>query len=100
MASHAGAAMKEAITGRFESARKKDFINIVDVEYRLKWDEGRLGWDVLRNGAMTDVSGRRKRKSAVDSAIRLAKAELEASKAVIMVTSLEGRKLQILWKAP
>ncbi|HVZ28366.1 MAG TPA: hypothetical protein VG798_06890, partial [Rhizomicrobium sp.] len=58
------------------------------------------GWDVLRNGAITDVRARKKRKSAVDSAIRDAKAELENSAAKIIVTCLEGRKLQTLWKGP
>lgn len=75
-------------------------LKISDVEYRVKWNEEAQGWDVLRNGAVTDVCARKKRKSAVDSAIRDAKAELETSTATIIVTSLQAGKLETLWKGP
>lgn len=75
-------------------------LKIADVEYRLVWDEKVQGWDVLRNGAVTDIRARKKRKSAVDSAIRDAKAELETSATTIIVTCLQDRKLETLWRGP
>ena len=80
--------------------RKRLSLKIADVEYRVLWDEAKQAWDVLRNGAATAVSARKKRKSAVDSAILDARGELAVSKAVIVVTCLEGRKLETLWKGP
>jgi hypothetical protein len=80
--------------------RSPSALKIADVEYRLVWDEEAQGWDVLRNGTVTDVRARKKRKSAVDSAIRDAKTELETSAATIIVTCLQGRKLETLWKGP
>jgi hypothetical protein len=73
---------------------------IADVEYRVIWNEEAQGWDGLRNGAATDVRARKKKKSAIDSAIRDAKEELKTSEAKIIVTSLEGRKLETVWKSP
>jgi hypothetical protein len=73
---------------------------IADVEYRVIWNEEAQGWDALRNGAATDVCARKKKKSAIDSAIRDAKEELKTSEAKIIVTSLEGRKLETVWKGP
>jgi hypothetical protein len=75
-------------------------LKIADVEYRVVWNEEAQGWDALRNGAVTDVRARKKRKSAVDSAIRDAKTELETSATTIIVTCLQGRKLETLWKGP
>lgn len=75
-------------------------LKVADVEYRVAWNEGAQGWDVLRNGAVTDVRARKKRKSAVDSAIRDAKSELETSRFTIIVTCLQNRKLETLWKGP
>jgi hypothetical protein len=80
--------------------RKQAPAKIVDVEYRVLWNEGKQGWDVLRNCLMTDVSGRKKRKSAIDSAVRDAKAEFETSKVSIVVICLQGRKLETVWKGP
>jgi hypothetical protein len=73
---------------------------ITDVEYRVTWNEEAQGWDAFRNGAVTDVRARKKKKSAIDSAIRDAKAELKTSATNIIVTSLEGRKLETVWKGP
>ena len=75
-------------------------LKIADVEYRLVWNEEAQGWDALRNGAVTDIRARKKRKSAVDSAIRDAKTELATSATTIIVTCLQGRKLETLWKGP
>jgi len=75
-------------------------LKIADVVYRVVWNEEAQGWDVLRNGAVTDVRARKKRKSAVDSAIHAAKAELGISATTIIVTFLQGRKLETLWKSP
>ena len=71
---------------------------LADVEYRLRFNEVNQTWDVYRNGVATAVAGRKKRMSAIDSAIREAKAELETSEAVIMVTWLQGRTLEALWR--
>jgi hypothetical protein len=75
-------------------------LKIADVEYRIVWNEDAHGWDALRNGVVTNVCARKKKKSAVDSAIRDAKAELMTSSATFIVTCLEGRKLETLWKGP
>jgi len=75
-------------------------LKIADIEYRVRWNESSQAWDILRNGAATAVLARKKKTSAVASAIRDAKAESETSTATIAVTCLEGGKLQTLWKAP
>ena len=71
---------------------------LADVEYRLLFNEFNQSWDVHRNGVATTVAGRKKRASAVDSAIRDAKAELATSEGVIMVTCLRNRTLEALWR--
>jgi hypothetical protein len=81
-------------------AGKRAPLRLADVEYRVEFNEAVQGWDVLRNGAPTAVLARKKRNSAIDSAIRDAKAERDTSAARIMVTCREGRMLQTLWKAP
>jgi hypothetical protein len=83
-----------------KEGRKRLSLKIAAIEYRVQWNEAAQAWDVLRNGAATDISARKKKKSAMDSAIRDAKAELEASKGSIIVTCLEGRKLETVWKGP
>ena len=93
-------AIKTTAHGRIAGARKSGSLKIAEVEYRVLWNEAGQEWDVLRNGAATGVSARKKRKSAVDSAIRDARAEFETSQAVIVVTCLQGRKLETLWRAP
>jgi len=80
--------------------RKRLSLKIAGVEYRVQWNEAAQAWDVLRNGIATNVSARKKQKSAVDSAIRDAKAELESSTSTVIVTCLKGRKLETLWKGP
>jgi hypothetical protein len=78
--------------------RKSATLKIVGVEYRVVWNDEAQGWDVLRNGVLTNVSARKKRKSAVDLAIHDAKAELGTSATAIIVTCLQDRKLETLWK--
>ena len=80
--------------------RKRLSLKIAGIEYRVQWNEAAQAWDVLRNGTATNVSARKKQKSAVDSAIRDAKAELENSTSTVIVTCLKGRKLETLWKGP
>jgi hypothetical protein len=82
-----------------KEGRKRLSLKIAAVEYRVTWNETAQAWDVLRNGAATDISARKKKTSAVASAIRDAKAEVEASKATVIVTCLQGRKLETLWKS-
>ena len=90
----------EQTNGRPSGVRKRPSLKLADVEYRVQWNEATQAWDVLRNGAGTDVSSRNKRTSAVASAIRDAKAELEAAEMTIVVTCLQDRKLETLWKGP
>ena len=73
-------------------------LKIANIEYRVQWDDTAQTWDVLRNGIATDVIARRKRTSAVASAIRDAKAEFKTSSGTVIVTCLEDRKLETLWK--
>ena len=73
-------------------------LKIANIEYRIQWDDTAQNWDVLRNGVATDVVARRKRTSAVASAIRDAKAEFKTSSGTVVVTCLEGRKLETLWR--
>ena len=78
--------------------RPRRSLKIASVEYRIQWDNASERWDVLRNGVATDVVARRKRSSAVASAIRDAKAELKDSSGTVMVTCLEGHQLETLWR--
>jgi multidrug resistance efflux pump len=80
------------------TARPRLSLKIARIEYRIQWDEAAGTWDVLRNGAATDVVARRKFTSAVASAIRDAKAEFKTSNLTVIVTCLEGYKLETLWK--
>jgi PAS domain-containing protein len=93
-------AIKRTTHERIAGVRKSGSLKIAEVEYRVLWNEAGQEWNVFRNGAATGVSARKKRKSAVDSAIRDARAEFETSPAVIVVTCLQGRKLETLWRAP
>lgn len=80
------------------SGRPRLSLKIASVEYRIQWNDLAQAWDVLRNGKATDVVARKKRTSAVASAIRDAKAEFAASSDSVVVNCLEGRKLETLWK--
>ena len=71
---------------------------IPDVEYRVVFNNAKQEWNTFRNGAATDVSARKKKSSAVNSAIGAARAELETPGAVIIVTCVEGRKTEIVWR--
>jgi hypothetical protein len=92
--------MNKNISDQIAMVIKRAALKIADVEYRLLWNEEKRGWDVLRNGVLTEISGRRKRKSAEDSAIRNAGTELETSDAIIVVTCVTDRKLVTLWRGP
>lgn len=94
------AAAKTISRERLAGVRKRGPLKIADVEYRVQFNEASQGWDVLRNGVATDVTARKKRTSAVASAIRDAKAELAASKATIVVTWRSARQLETVWKGP
>ena len=78
--------------------RPRLVLKIASIEYRIQWDDEAQTWDVLRNGVATDVVARRKRTSAVASAIREAKAEFKTASGTVVVTCLEGRKLETLWR--
>jgi len=80
------------------NARPQLSLKTSSVEYRIQWDDAAQTWAVLRNGAATDVVARRKRTSAVASGIRDAKAEFKISSLTIVVTCLEGHKLETLWR--
>lgn len=73
---------------------------IADVEYRVVLNKAKMEWNVFRNGTGTDVSARKKKKSAVDSAVRDARAELATSNVDIVVTCVEGRKTETVWRGP
>jgi|SRR5580698_5812246 hypothetical protein len=73
---------------------------IADVEYRVVLNKAKMEWNVFRNGAGTEVSARKKKTSAVASAIRNAKAELATSNVDIIVTCVEGRKAETMWRGP
>jgi hypothetical protein len=79
---------------------KPDPVKFADIEYRVVWNKAKTECNVFRNGAGTGVAARKKKKSAVDSAVRDAKAELENSDAVIIVTCVEGRKIETVWRGP
>jgi hypothetical protein len=78
--------------------RPRHSLKIASVEYRIQWDNTAQQWDVLRNGVATDVVARRKRSSAVASAIRDAKAEFKTSSGTVVVTCLEGYELETIWR--
>jgi hypothetical protein len=78
--------------------RQRLTLKIASVEYRIQWNDPAQAWDVLRNGTLTDVVARKKQTSAVASAIRDAKLEFATSDSTVVVTLLEGRKLETVWK--
>ena len=80
------------------ATRPRLSLKIASVEYRIQKDDAAGTWDVLRNGIATDVVARRKRISAVASAIRDAKAEFKTSSGTVVVTCFEGGKLETLWR--
>ena len=91
-------AIERTTNERVKGPRKRGSLKLADVEYRVLWNEVELGWDVFRNGAATKVLARKKRKSAVDLAVQDAKTELAAGGASVVVTCLQGRKIETLWK--
>jgi hypothetical protein len=93
-------AMKKIASERIAGIRTPGALRMADVEFRVVWNEGSQSWNVFRNGTATDVSGRKKKKSAIDSAIHEAKAESKTSDARVVVICLQGRKLETVWKGP
>jgi hypothetical protein len=85
---------------RTGGTRELASLKLADVEYRVVWNKAKTEWNVFRNGAATNIFARKKKKSAVDSAVRDAKAELENSRGVIVVTCVEGRKSKTVWRGP
>lgn len=77
-----------------------DPVKAADIEFRVVLNKAKMEWNVFRNGVATDVSSRKKKQSAVDSAVRDAKAELDGSNAYIVVTCVEGRKIETVWRGP
>jgi hypothetical protein len=87
---------REGIVG----IREIGSLKLADVEYRVVWNKAANDWNVFRNCVATGASARKKKKSAVDSAIRDAKAELSTSEAFIVVVCVEGRKIETVWRGP
>jgi hypothetical protein len=85
---------------RIVGVRKPDPAKLADIEYRVVRNEATKEWTVFRNGVETNISARKKKTSAVDSAVREAKTELENSGVVIVVISVEGRRIETVWRAP
>jgi hypothetical protein len=92
--------MKKIAGERISGIRTRATLSLAGVEFRVVWNEKKQEWNAFRNGVITNVTGRKKKKSAVDSAIREAKTELETSKASVVVVCLKGRKLETVWKGP
>jgi hypothetical protein len=93
-------AIKRLAHERIAEIRLPSSFKAADVEYRVVLNKAKMEWNVFRNGAATDVSARKKKKSAVDSAMRDARAESTKSNAHIIVTCVEGRKIETVWKEP
>jgi hypothetical protein len=69
----------------------------VEVEYRVVWNKSENVWNVFRNGAATQIAARKKKTSAVASAIREAVTEQDTMDGVAVV-SVEGRKIETVWR--
>lgn len=78
--------------------RDNSAVTFPDVEYRVVQNKAKAEWNVFRNGAATDVAARKKKKSALDSAVRDAKAELKNSESFVVVIAVEGRKVETVWR--
>ena len=70
--------------------------DLLKIDYRVVWNEAAAQWDIKRNGLDTKNS-RRKRQSAIDLAVRQAKAELDTAKGKITVSTVEGTKTKTEW---
>jgi hypothetical protein len=70
-----------------------------DIEYRIVWSETNAHWEIHRNGVKTSAS-RRKKQSAIDTAILAIQSEVRSSNAKAMVTSLKDRTLKTEWVGP
>lgn len=77
--------------------RPRFSLEIASIEYCVQWDDAAQSWDVLRNGVAKEA--RKMRASAVATAIRDAKAEFKAFSGTVIVTCLEGRERETLWRA-
>jgi hypothetical protein len=92
--------MKRTARERTSGLGKTGHPKFADIEYRVVWNAAKQEWNVFRNGVATNISARKKEKSAVDSAIREAKAELKAPEAIILVTCVKGREIATVWRGP
>jgi hypothetical protein len=70
-----------------------------DIEYRIVWSKFNAHWDIHRNAVNTAVS-RRKKQSAIDTAILATKSELSPQKAKAIVTSFKDGSLKTEWVSP
>jgi len=71
-------------------------IPLATIEFRVLWNETKAEWEIQRNG--TDIeSPRRKRQSAIDLAVRAARAEKAKTQAKVIVTTMDGRKAKTEW---
>lgn len=68
----------------------------VTFEYRLVWNENTLEWNIYRNGADTGLA-RRKKQSAIDTAIFAIKSDERLSGVDVKVVSLKDRVLAVEW---
>ena len=69
---------------------------LLKIDYRVVWNEAGEQWDIRRNGVDTKNS-RRKRQSAIDLAVRQAKAEMETAKGTITVSTVDGTAVKTQW---
>jgi len=72
---------------------------LAGIEYRVVWSETGAHWEIYRNGAKTGVS-RRKKQSAIDTAILAIQAEERSPGTNAIVASLKDRILKIEWSSP
>jgi hypothetical protein len=67
------------------------------LEYRLVWNETSVAWDIYRNG-MNTGSSRRKKRSAIDTAILAIKADHKLVGAKASVISVKDGLLKPEWQ--
>jgi hypothetical protein len=69
------------------------------LEYRLVWNEALEEWDIQRNGVKTGIS-RRKKKSAVDTAILAIQSEAMFPNEPATVVSMKDGARKTEWVSP
>ena len=88
---------RQSLTHLVLRDRPRFSLEIASIEYCVQWDDAAQSWDVLRNGVAKEA--RKMRASAVATAIRDAKAEFKAFSGTVIVTCLDGRERETLWRA-